>query len=306
MIPLVTIHATLKTWVSRLAGINVNVCVFQNEPRPRHNGAIAILSWVAMAGLGSDDIRYTETVAVGTALLATSTPSSVAPQTISGTALDGSIGAGAIDPPRPASITFNTHADWIAGDVTVTGVDDLGAVASDTIPVPVGGGAEVSGTVTFASVVTIEMPAAGGTGGRFTAGIPLAESPATLTLRKCSVQVSIETLDQTPDVNAFAYLERLRGRIYGPSSVALLQTAGLGLIDMDDSQQRDYPVDKRWISRALATVRFNQSDISIDTQGTAEPIESVDVTSTITDIDDSVLPASQQWDHKVIPDGTET
>ncbi len=127
-------------------------------------------------------------------------------------------------------------------------------------------------------------------------------SVQSVTLRKMVLQVSVETQDQTPGVNAMMLLEGMRGRVYHPSSTTLLRTADLGLIDMDDTTQSDYKVDGRMISRCVASVSFNQSDITTDDFGNFGIIEQVDITSELADVDDTQLPPQLQWDHHNIPE----
>lgn len=42
-------------------------------------------------------------------------------------------------------MTFDSHADWDATTVTVTGTDENGTAVTDTFAVPNGGGATVNG-----------------------------------------------------------------------------------------------------------------------------------------------------------------
>ncbi len=302
MIDFPTIQSTLKLWVSQLSGVGLPFCTMQNEPRVMHNGTLAVLSWVSINGVGVDDVMEPELVEVPTAIIASGGASSASPQTLSGAALNGAIGADTIDPPQPVEITLSASSDWLATTATVLGFDAYGASVTDHLDIPVGGDAVALGGVPLASVVSVTIPAQGGTGGTFTVGLAETLSPRAMTLRKMTLQVSVETQNQDPSANAFTLLEGMRGRAYHPSSTALLRVANLGLIGVESTLQSDYRVDQRWISRCIATMSFNQSDISVDTRGTNGTIESVDVTSdSLEGVDGEPLQLSLQWDHHDIP-----
>jgi hypothetical protein len=51
-----TLQPALVTWVKALTGLDV--VVFENEPRPMHNGAIGVLSWTSNVGVGQDETRW--------------------------------------------------------------------------------------------------------------------------------------------------------------------------------------------------------------------------------------------------------
>lgn len=307
-IRLADIQSALKTWVATLTGLSSAAVIMENEPRPfAGKSVLAILSWVALAGVGSDDIRYRVDGDSPDVIIATGGVSSASPQTYSGAALNGSIGAGAMNPPRVAVLQLSASASWLATTAVVTGLDESGATVTDSLAIPLNGGVRVEGTTLFASITSVAIPAQGGTAGTFTMGtdVPIPDSnatPQTLTCRAMTLQIGIETFDQNPDTNAFLLLEKLRGYIYGPKSQAILSSANLGLIDMDQTTKADYVVDQRWISRAVASVRFNQSDVTDDTTSTTTTIESVDVTDAIlAETDGTRVPTPLQWNQHNIP-----
>ena len=94
----------------------------------------------------------------------TAAASAASASSFSGAALNGSIGAGAISPPRTILITTagTTPADAPA-TATITGVDVNGAVISETINVPQTA-TTAEGAKAFAKVTSITMPAGEGTG----------------------------------------------------------------------------------------------------------------------------------------------
>ena len=96
--------------------------------------------------------------------------SSTSAQTISGTALDGVIGRGAITPGRALQLVLSNHADWDATTVTVTGVGLRGETITESFTVPNGGNTTVNGTKIFTRVTSVAVPIQSGTGGTFTLG----------------------------------------------------------------------------------------------------------------------------------------
>lgn len=192
-------QSALKTLVTSVLGWTspTDPVVFENEPRPRHNGRIAILSWVSGVGVGVDDLRW----------------------------------------------------------------EDNGALAPDPNYVPTLAGD-----------------------------------------RMLALQVSVETLDQSPGApHARAALEQFRTRIRRPSSLAALRAANLGMVDVGAVSQADYRVDNRMISRALIELRLNATTFDRDDDGAIGTIESTDITSHISDVDGTQLPASLQMNAENIP-----
>ena len=96
--------------------------------------------------------------------------SSTSAQTISGTALDGVIGRGAITPGRALQLVLSNHADWDATTVTVTGVGLRGETITESFTVPNGGNTTVNGSKIFTKVTSVTVPIQSGSGGTFTLG----------------------------------------------------------------------------------------------------------------------------------------
>lgn len=57
---LAQLQTALKAWVVALAGLTASrdPVVFADEPRPMHNGTLALLTWVSGAPRGLDELRY--------------------------------------------------------------------------------------------------------------------------------------------------------------------------------------------------------------------------------------------------------
>lgn len=105
-----------------------------------------------------------------TAILATAGASTTGIQVLSGTSLNGAVGVTEMVPPRNVTLVLSSHADWDATNATVTGLDADGEVQTETLAIPNGGNATVTGTKLFASVVSITIPAQTAAGGTFTSG----------------------------------------------------------------------------------------------------------------------------------------
>ena len=54
-----TIGPALKTWAAALTGVAAAHCVWENEPRPRHDGSLVLLRWVSESPAGVDATHYT-------------------------------------------------------------------------------------------------------------------------------------------------------------------------------------------------------------------------------------------------------
>lgn len=105
------------------------------------------------------------------AIIATGGASTAGTQNLTGTSLNGVIGTRAMAPARALSFTFNSHADWDATNITVTGTDGKGTVITETFAIPNGGNATVNGSKLFRTVTAVAIPAQSGTGGTFTMGV---------------------------------------------------------------------------------------------------------------------------------------
>lgn len=55
---LATIEPALASLASTLTGVEAACCVWENAPRPRSNGRLVLLSWVAIAGAGVDETAW--------------------------------------------------------------------------------------------------------------------------------------------------------------------------------------------------------------------------------------------------------
>lgn len=298
-----TIQSTLKLWVSTLTGIKPGLVLMENEPRPAIPTAAAFLSWVSIPSIGLAEDRESTNAEAATAILATGGVSATVQQVYQGAALNGTIGVGAISPAGFLELTFSQSASWDATTtVTVKGLDPVGAACIDTFAVTPG--QVVGGSQLFSQVAEIDIPAQLGALGTFTVGTAESTSEGLLTNRTPAMQIGIESFTQDPAQNGFFLLEKLRGLMRGRASLAILATANLGLADMDATTKADYRVDNHFVSRAVASVRFNLSDTATDTQGTTGTVDAVQLTSDSILEEDGVTqaPAANQWtDHQIGP-----
>lgn len=124
-------------------------------------------------------------------------------QTLTGTSLNGTIGAENMDPPRRLAFTFNSHADWDSTTITVTGKDEDGVTFSEGFAVPNGGGDTVNGAYRFKSVTSISIPAQTGTNGTFTLAVQEITSRAEpdAIIRRGASTAGTQTLDDETELN---------------------------------------------------------------------------------------------------------
>jgi len=66
-------------------------------------------------------------------------------QTIAAASFDGVVGAGEMFPPRNVTLTLSNSADWDATTAVVTGTDEDGRVIQESLLIPNGGNATVTG-----------------------------------------------------------------------------------------------------------------------------------------------------------------
>ena len=98
-------------------------------------------------------------------------------QTVAAAAFDGVVAAGELFPPRNVTLTLSSHADWDATTAVVTGTDEDGRVVQETLLIPNGGNATVTGLRHFRTVSSIYIPAQSGTGGTATLGFGSSLGP---------------------------------------------------------------------------------------------------------------------------------
>jgi len=113
------------------------------------------------------------------AILATGGVSTAGTQAISGTSLNGAVGSAKMYPPRLFTVTFNSHADWDATNLVVTGELD-GVTVTDTLAIPNNGNATVTGVQYFDKITSWTIPAQSGTNGTYTAGVAILDASVTL------------------------------------------------------------------------------------------------------------------------------
>jgi hypothetical protein len=108
--------------------------------------------------------------------------SAVTLQTLSGASLDGTISDGQIVPAQLVTATLNSHADWIASFMTVTGINAAGMLEVEKVAIPVGGNAKISTINVFKEVHSVAFDAQDGTNGTATVGV----DPASVVLSQSS------------------------------------------------------------------------------------------------------------------------
>jgi len=128
---------------------------------------------------------------------------------------------------------------------------------------------------------------------------PLTEmTPTSRGVRVETLQLSVESSDLRAGYSATAAAQRVVRRARGTRSRDALRALNLGLADVRGPTRADYPFDGRMVSRALVELSFNAPFAFTDTDARTASIESVALTSTITD------PAGAEVSAAVEPGGT--
>jgi hypothetical protein len=139
---------------------------------PRIAAAALTVGLVACLTSGADTIRHLEAPAADPDAFATAAVviSSASPQTVAAASFDGAVGATIMRQARNVTLTLSSSADWDATTAIVYGLDEQGAPTSESLTIPNGGNATVSGLKLFSSVTSLYIPAQSGTGGTATMG----------------------------------------------------------------------------------------------------------------------------------------
>lgn len=128
---------------------------------------------------------------------------------------------------------------------------------------------------------------------------PLTEmTPTSRGVRVETLQVSVESADLRAGHSATAAAQRVVTRARGTRSRAALLALNLGVADVRGPTRADYPFSGRMVSRALVELSLNVPFAFTDTDARTASIESVALTSTITD------PAGAEIPDAVEPGGT--
>ncbi len=89
---------------------------------------------------------------------------------ITGSGLDGAVGADEMFPARNITITASNHADFDLTTWYVRGLDEEGLPQEEAFVMPNGGNTTLTGNKVFSAVTEVYVPAQSGTGGSFTVG----------------------------------------------------------------------------------------------------------------------------------------
>lgn len=121
---------------------------------------------------GADTVRHLERDAADADAYATAAViiSSASNQTIAASSFDGAVGDDIMRQARNVTLTLSNHADWDATTAIVYGLDENGSPTSESLAIPNGGNATVSGLKLFSAVTSLYIPAQSGTGGTATLG----------------------------------------------------------------------------------------------------------------------------------------
>lgn len=119
--------------------------------------------------------------------------------------------------------------------------------------------------------------------------------PSLVGWRRLVLQVAPETTaNQKPATHARTVAEKLRTRLRRESAQAALEAANLGLASVGDVTTADYTADQRQVSRCVFELVLNASSFETVADDAVSSIESVDLTSTVSDAGGTALPAAEQ------------
>jgi hypothetical protein len=100
-------------------------------------------------------------------LTATATSASI----VTHTSFNGVVGTSDLQPARKLTFTLSSHADFNAVVAVVTYLDQGGRQVSENVNLPDAGNATVTTTGFVSKLISVVIPAQGGTGGSYTIGI---------------------------------------------------------------------------------------------------------------------------------------
>lgn len=120
--------------------------------------------------------------------------------------------------------------------------------------------------------------------------------PTTVDHQVLVLQVSAESIQQTPDSSARAALEALRVRARTPRALDELASMGVALASVGGAQRADYVVDQRMQQRWLLELRLNAASSYRDTEGAGSTIEHTELVPT-----DVRNPADVNIDADLVP-----
>lgn len=111
--------------------------------------------------------------------IVTSRATAATATSITGSGLDGAVGADEMFPPRNVTLTLTSNADFDLTTAYVRGLDEHGAPQEEAFVIPNGGNTTLVGNKFFSAVTEVYIPAQAGTGGAYTVGFGSKLGPLT-------------------------------------------------------------------------------------------------------------------------------
>jgi len=111
-------------------------------------------------------------------------------------------------------------------------------------------------------------------------------------LRKITVSCMVVSRDQTSNHDALYYLEQARGQLYRPSLLALLKTANLSVLNMNNAIKiSDGIFQDRYESKAVLDITFSTAENLTfdDVQDNSTYIDTISLSSELENPDDEQL-----------------
>lgn len=141
------------------------------------------------------------------------------PQSLTGVALDGAVGAAEMFPPRNVTITLSSHVDYNLTTAYVRGLDEEGRPVEEAFVIPDAGNVTLTGNKFFSFVTEVYIPAQGGVGGSTQVGFGSKLGPLDRHFRGVSLY------DATKPTGAYALADEVpfieEGAVYVHSETAV-------------------------------------------------------------------------------------
>jgi hypothetical protein len=138
--------------------------------------------------------------------IVTAYTTSAALQTFSGSGLNGVVGATKMYPARKFTGTLSNHADWNATNLTLVAKRN-GVTYTEVIAIPDAGNATITSVAEYDEIVSISIPAQGGTGGTATFGIAALTAAASILKEVAGVVMYVPMHEQASDGTGLVYAD---------------------------------------------------------------------------------------------------
>lgn len=128
----------------------------------------------------------------------TATATSASP--VTHTSFSGVVGSAELQPARKLTFTLSSHADFNAVVAVVTYLDQSGRQVSENVNLPDAGNATVTTTGFVSKLISVAIPAQGGTGGSYTIGVSALSALTIADFVGIALRIKTKTTFATSDL----------------------------------------------------------------------------------------------------------